>query len=55
MASGPARNWIYIIGLAASVSVATYVILELEYPRLGLSRANATDSALVELRQTMGE
>jgi hypothetical protein len=55
MASGAARNWIYIIGIAASVSVATYVILELEYPRLGLSRANATDSALVELRQTMGE
>jgi hypothetical protein len=55
LASGPTRNWIYIIGLSASVSVATYVIIELEYPRLGLSRVNAIDQALVELRQTMGE
>ncbi|HEY2378229.1 MAG TPA: hypothetical protein VGH98_19790 [Gemmatimonadaceae bacterium] len=53
LAGGPARNWIYIIGVAASVSVATYVIIELEYPRLGFSRVNGIDQALVELRQTM--
>jgi hypothetical protein len=53
MAAGPMRNWIYIIGIAASVSIATYVIIELEYPRLGLFRVTAIDRALVELRATM--
>ena len=53
LAGGPTRNWLYIIGVAASVSIATYVIIELEYPRLGLSRVNDMDQALVELRQTM--
>lgn len=53
IATGPRRNWIYIIGVAASVSIATYVIIELEYPRLGLSRVTAIDRALVELRQSM--
>lgn len=52
MASGP-RNWMYIIGIAATVSVATYVIVELEYPRAGLFRVNAMDQLLVELRASM--
>lgn len=53
MASGSTRNWMYVIGIAATIAVATYVILELEYPRLGLVRVNAIDQALVELRATM--
>jgi len=53
LAGGASRNWIYIVGIAASVSVAAYVIIELEYPRLGLFRVNAIDQALVELRATM--
>jgi hypothetical protein len=53
LAGGSTRNWIYMIGVAATIAIATYVILELEYPRLGLSRINAMDQALVELRATM--
>lgn len=53
IASGVTRNWIYMIGVAATIAVATYVILELEYPRLGLVRVNAMDKAVVELRATM--
>jgi len=53
LASGSSRNWIYMIGVAATIAIATYVILELEYPRLGLFRVNAMDQALVELRATM--
>lgn len=53
LAGGPARNWIYIIGVAASVSIATYVIIELEYPRLGLSRVTEMDQTLIDLRATM--
>lgn len=47
------RNWLYIVGLAASISIAMYVTVELEYPRLGFVRVDATDQALVELRRTM--
>jgi hypothetical protein len=47
------RNWIYIMGVAATISIATWVILELESTRLGLVRVDAMDQALVELRATM--
>jgi len=53
MASGPARNWMFTIGIAAVVSAATYVILELEYPRLGLVRVTGMDQVLVEARDAM--
>lgn len=53
LASGVTRNWIYMIGVAATIAIATYVIIELEYPRLGLIRLNAMDQALVDLRATM--
>jgi hypothetical protein len=53
MAAGTTRNWIPILGVAAAMSVALFVILELESPRLGLVRVDAMDKALVELRATM--
>jgi hypothetical protein len=53
VAGGARRNWMYIIGSAATVAIAMYVIVELEYPRLGVLRANSIDQALVELRTTM--
>ena len=53
MASGPARNWMFTIGIAACVSIAAYVILELEYPRLGLVRVSGMDQVLVEAREAM--
>ena len=53
LGSSPRRNWMYMLGSAATVGVAMYVIVELEYPRLGLLRSNAIDQALVELRATM--
>jgi hypothetical protein len=43
----------FTIGIAAVVSVATYVILELEYPRLGLVRVTGMDQVLVEAREAM--
>lgn len=53
MASGEARNWIYIIGITVTISIASYVIVELEFPRLGVVRVTAFDQTLVELRETM--
>jgi hypothetical protein len=53
MSSGPARNWIYNVGIAATISIAAYVIIELEFPRIGLVRVSPMDEVLVELRATM--
>jgi hypothetical protein len=53
MSSGATRNWLHIIGVATTISIVTYVIIDLEYPRLGLVRVDAMDKALVELRATM--
>lgn len=48
------RNWVHLISFAAAVSVTVYVIIDLEYPRLGLIQVNAFDRLLVELRAGMG-
>jgi len=47
------RDWIHRIGIAMVISLAVYVILEMEFPRLGLIRVGTADKALVELRATM--
>src|SRR5262249_8828944 len=53
VASRSIRNWVFMVGIAATVSMAVYVIIELEYPRLGLILVSDMDRALVELRATM--
>jgi len=47
------RSWFYMLLVAATMSLTLYVILELEYPRLGAIRIDAADQNLVELRNTM--
>ncbi|HEX4517704.1 MAG TPA: hypothetical protein VH054_29375 [Polyangiaceae bacterium] len=39
---------------ALVLATTTYIILDLEYPRLGLIRIDAADQVLVDLRATMG-
>ena len=53
MAGGQSRNWLHMIGFAVVMAVAVYVILDIEFPRLGLIRVDAFDQALVELRAGM--
>ena len=53
MAEGRSRNWIYMVVFSLTIAVAAYVIIDLEYPRLGLIRVDQFDRALVELRATM--
>jgi hypothetical protein len=53
MAGGRNRSWIHMIGFACVMAVAVYVILDLEYPRLGFIRVDAMDQVLVELRESM--
>jgi hypothetical protein len=53
LAASSTRNWMYMIGVAATISTAVYVIVDLEFPRRGLIRVDSMDEALVELRETM--
>jgi hypothetical protein len=53
MAAARSHSWIHVVGFAATIAVATYVILNLEYPREGLIRIDHFDQALVELRASM--
>lgn len=53
MASGRTRSWTHMLGLAAMLAITAYVIIDLEYPRLGLIRVDAFDQALVDLRASM--
>jgi hypothetical protein len=53
MAGGRSRSWIHIVGFAVTITVAIYVILNLEYPREGLIRIDHFDQALVDLRSSM--
>jgi len=53
MAGGKTRSWIHLIGFALIMATTVYVILDLEFPRLGIIRVDAFDQVLVELRQTM--
>ena len=53
MAKGKSRNWVYSIGFATVIAVTVYVILDLEYPRLGFLRVDKFDDALVQVLQGM--
>src|SRR3990172_14691 len=53
MAGGTSRSWLHMLGFAAAMAVSVYVILDLEFPRLGLIRVDAFDQALVDLRESM--
>ena len=47
------RSWLHTVTFAAIVSLTVYVIIDLEFPRLGLIRVDSADEALAELRESM--
>ena len=54
MAGSKQRNWLHITAFAVIVVISVYVILEIEYPRMGLLPVEtAYDQVLVELRESM--
>jgi hypothetical protein len=53
MSGADRRSWLRTVGFAVILSVAVYVILDLEYPRPGLIRIDAADHFLVDVRNTM--
>ena len=53
LSDGRTRKWLPMLGFAAAIAVTIYVILDIEYPRLGFIRVDAIDHLLVDLRATM--
>lgn len=47
------RNWTHRLIFSATLAVAMYVILDLDYPRLGLIRIDQMDHVMVDLRKSM--
>jgi hypothetical protein len=53
MSVNKSRSWIHTIAFSAIMSLTIYVILDLEFPRMGLIRVDAADQILIELRKSM--
>jgi hypothetical protein len=53
MASARERSWTHMIGFTLITAIAVYVIIDLEFPRLGFIRVDAADRLLIELRESM--
>jgi hypothetical protein len=53
MAGGQTRSWIHVTGFALILAATVYVILDLEFPRVGFIRVDNFDQLLRDLRQTM--
>jgi hypothetical protein len=53
MSGGKTRSWIHFLGFALIMGVTVYVILDLEFPRLGFIRIDAADQVLMDLRAGM--
>lgn len=52
-AAEKAYDWVHQVGFATIVALTVYVILDIEYPRLGFIRIGAIDHLLVDVRAGM--
>jgi hypothetical protein len=53
LSEGRSRNVLHMAGYAVLMTLALYVIADLEYPRMGFVRVDAFDQILVDLRASM--
>jgi hypothetical protein len=53
MAEGKGRTWIHMLCFSLAMAAAIYVILDIEYPRLGFIRVDYLDQVLIDLRNSM--
>jgi hypothetical protein len=47
------RSWTHRLLFSATLAIAMYVILDLDYPRLGFIRIDTMDKIMVDLRKSM--
>jgi len=53
MSKGRALSLTHAIGFALVLALTVYVIVDIEYPRLGFIRVDAADQAMIDLRRGM--
>ena len=53
MAKSDHQSPLHVLGFSAIMALSIYLILDIEYPRLGLIRIDAFDQALIELGSSM--
>ena len=54
LASAGGRHIFHAVAYAIAIASTIYVIIDLEYPRVGLIRVNLFDKALIEQRVSLG-
>lgn len=47
------RSWLHTLTFAAIISLTVYVIVDLEFPRVGLIRVDSADEVLLDVRESM--
>jgi hypothetical protein len=53
MAGSEQRSWPHITAFAVITVICVYIVLDLEYPRMGFIRLDPYDQVLVDVRQSM--
>lgn len=53
MAAAKGRSWMHYLGFALLIAMVVFVILDMEYPRLGLIRINSFDQYFEDARAAM--
>jgi hypothetical protein len=53
MSDTKVRSWFYMLIISGTISLTFYVIIDLEFPRLGLIHIDAADQTLVDLKSSM--
>jgi hypothetical protein len=55
LSANPRRSWVNVVAFALVVAGSIYMILDYEYPRVGLIRTDPADRLLVELLDSIRE
>ena len=53
MSGGRSRDWLHLLAFAMVMAIVVYVIIDIEYPRLGLIQVDAFDQVLMDVRESM--
>jgi hypothetical protein len=53
MGAGKSSRWFHALAFVVVISLSIYVILDFEFPRIGLIRIRGLDQVFVDLRQSM--
>jgi len=51
--TGTTPSWVHILAFSLAMAMTVYVILDVEYPRIGFIRIDQTDQVLIDLRKSM--